>query len=108
MTLPVYHHDCVIDELEAHFLWWASQRSLDEANRWIDGFEDAIESLGQNPRIHGIAPENSEFPFEVRQLLFGLGSKPTHRALYTIRPDMIYVLLIRHVSQRPVTIDDLD
>lgn len=108
MKLPVYHHDRVIDALEDHYLWWAKNRSLDEAVRWINGFAEAIEALGDNPRQHGKAAESSLFPFEVRELLFGLGPKPSHRALYTIRPEMVFVFLIRHASQRPVSPDDLD
>ena len=48
------------------------------------------------------------FPFEVRQMTYGLGSRPTHRALFVIRPDMVYVIAIRHLAQRAVSPDDLD
>ena len=39
---------------------------------------------------------------------FGLGSKLTHRALFVIRPDMVYVIAIRHLAQRSLRPDDLD
>lgn len=108
MNLPVYHHDRVIEALEAHYVWRTRNRSLDEAERWINEFADAIEALRENARTHGKAAESSLFPFEVRELLFGLSAEPTHRALYTIRPEMVFVFMIRHVSQRPISVDDLD
>ena len=30
-------------------LWWADNRSLEQALRWLDGFEAAILSLTANP-----------------------------------------------------------
>lgn len=54
-----------------------------------------------------LAQENGTFPFEVRQLNFGLGRKATHRAVFTVRPDMILVLRVRHLAQNELTLDDL-
>ncbi len=86
---------------------WAENRSVEQAERWYDGFSEALLSLPQNPEHHALAAESSAFPLDVRQLNFGIGRKPTHRALYTIRGDMVYVFSIRHLAQRPVTPDDL-
>jgi plasmid stabilization system protein ParE len=91
---------------EAHD-WWAERRSALQAARWYDGLLDAIEGLRESSGQHSVVANAADFPFEVRELLFGLGRRPTHRALYTIRPDSIYVLTLRHVSQGPVGLDDL-
>lgn len=108
MTLPVFHHERVIRALEADYRWWAQFRSPEQAARWLDGFAAAIEALGTNPKQHGKAAESGLFPYEVRELIYGLGSHPTHRALFVIRPEMVFVISIRHLARKPVTPDDLD
>jgi plasmid stabilization system protein ParE len=107
MSLPVVVRDQAADQLEAASAWWAENRSIEQAENWHRGFVDAISSLRDNAQRCPLAAENREFPFEVRELRYGIGKRPTHRALFTIRPDMVYVLLIRHLAQRPVTMDDL-
>ena len=60
-------------------LWWAENRSAEEASRWLVGFETAIKSLAAHPEKQSVAREDTlyEFPFTIRQLLYGLGSRPT-------------------------------
>lgn len=108
MKLPVHQHSRVEHALESGYAWWAKHRSEQQAVRWYNGFMDALKSLGETHQQFPLAAESDLFPFEVREFHFGVGAKPTHRALYTIRPDMVFVFLIRHVSQRPVSVDDLD
>jgi plasmid stabilization system protein ParE len=87
--------------------WWATHRSEAEAERWYDGFSKAIKKLATDAERHALARENANFPFELRQLNYGLGRRPTHRALYTIRPDMILVLRIAHLAQDDFSTDDV-
>lgn len=89
--------------------WWAEHRSVDQAYRWLDGFEKAINLLQKNPEQHGLARENEihAWPNRVRQLLYGLGSKPTHRAVFEIRSDVVYVLAVRHLAQDDLKAEDL-
>ena len=87
--------------------WWADHRSTDQAERWYEGIIAAMESLAENPRRCPIARENPKFPYEVRELLFGLSSRPTHRVLYTIRPESVVIVAVRHVAQQDVTPDDI-
>ena len=95
------------DQLREACRWWAENRSAEQAEQWYEGISKAIESLGENPLRHGLAPEDESFPIEVRNVLYGLSRKPTHRAIFTIRPDMVYVFSVRHVAQKPLTPDDL-
>lgn len=97
----------VHDQLRQACRWRAENRSPDQAERWYDGFAGAIQTLAVDPQRHGLAPEDEAFPFEVRHLRYGLSRTPTHRAIFTIRPEMVYVFSIRHVAQLPVTPDDL-
>ena len=94
-------------ELESSADWWASHRSLEQARRWYASFSDVIASLAENPERYPLARENDSFPFEIRELHFGLGAHPTHRAVFTIRPDMVLVVSIRHVAQADLTADNL-
>lgn len=89
--------------------WWAEHRSQEQAARWLDGFEAAIASLHSDPLHHPLARENAlyELPYPVRQLNFGLGRKPTHRALFEVRGNAVYVVSIRHLAQDDVTAADL-
>ena len=107
MTYPLVLSDRARDQLEAACRWWAENRSVEQAERWYDGFAEVLSSLRENPERCPHSPEDHLFPFDVRQLNYGLSGKPTHRALFTIRSDMVYVFSIRHLAQKPVTPDDL-
>jgi plasmid stabilization system protein ParE len=95
------------DELDQAHDWWAENRSSEQANRWYVEFLQAMLTLENAPQRWPLAPENEFFPYEVRQLNFGLGSRPTHRALYTVRPDVVVILRVRHLAQEPLSADDI-
>lgn len=99
--------DRAVEQLEKNYRWWAKHRSQPQAARWYNGFLDAILALEENPQQHPLAAESADFPYEVRELHFGLGSRPTHRALFTIRPDCVAVFSIRHAAQGPASPDNL-
>jgi plasmid stabilization system protein ParE len=94
-------------ELYGAALWWAEYRSQEQAFRWLEGFEAALAFLAENPERHPLAREDAEFPFSLRQLTYGLGGKPTHRAVFRIREDQVIVYGIRHLAQRDITPEDL-
>ena len=94
-------------ELDEAADWWATHRSVNQATRWYAGFSEALASLAVNPERCPLAPESSRFPYEIRELHYGLGSRPTHRALFTIRRDLILVVTIRHAAQAELTEGDL-
>jgi len=75
---PVIVAPRVETEIDDIYLWWAKNRSVEQAGRWQLGIEKAIRALADNPRAHAIAPESADFPMEVRQMLFGLGRRPSH------------------------------
>lgn len=45
---------------------WIHQRSPRGAARWYAGFIDALRTLETHPLRCGLAPENDDFPVEVR------------------------------------------
>lgn len=89
--------------------WWSEHRSTEQAARWLDGFESVIAALCDNPLQHGLARESERYqlPYPVRQLNYGVGSKATHRAVFEVRGDTVYVVAIRHLAQDDLAVEDL-
>ncbi|HEY3394526.1 MAG TPA: type II toxin-antitoxin system RelE/ParE family toxin [Lacipirellulaceae bacterium] len=88
-------------------LWWSENRSAEQAFYWLEGFEQALASLIENPERCGVARENDVFGIVLRELHYGLGSKPTHRAVFEVRGDEVIVYTIRHHAQRDLTPSDI-
>ena len=88
-------------------LWWAEHRSTEQAVRWLNGFQEAIRQLSENADRWPLALEHDHLPFDARQLVFGLGRKKTHRAIFEIRGDRVFAHLIRHLAQDSIAKDDL-
>src|SRR3989304_3152014 len=102
MTYEVLITTKAQQEAQANHDWWAEHRSPEQAARWYDEFLAAALSLEQNPEQLAFAAENDRFPYEIRQLNFGIGRKPTHRLVYAIRPNQVVVLRVRHLSQQEI------
>lgn len=88
--------------------WWATHRSVDQAQRWMNAAREALHSLAQDPHRWPVAPENDELPFEIREMAFGLGRKKTHRAVFEVREDSVLIHAIRHLAQAPLTTEDFE
>lgn len=91
-----------MNEMAAAARWWSENRSAEEALRWYEGFLDRIDALDENPERFPLSRDDEKFPYEIRELHYGLGTHPTHRAVFTVRPEMVLVLTIRHVSQQDI------
>lgn len=107
MSLPVVVMPRAEHDLRESTAWWAENRSTELAGRWWDGILEAIQSLSTDSHRYPPARENANHPYELRELHFGLASRPTHRVLFTIRPDKIIVVAVRHVAQQDVPPEDL-
>jgi plasmid stabilization system protein ParE len=88
-----------IIELDESHTWWATHRSPEQADRWHSGFLKKLLTLEENPERYPFAPESAKFHLKIHQINYGLGRKPTHRALYIIRERNVLILRIRHFSQ---------
>ena len=88
-------------------LWWSENRSAEQALRWLEGFEQALASLADNPERCITARESDAFDAVIRELRYGLRHKATHRAVFEIRADEVIVLSVRHLAQRDLTPDDI-
>ncbi len=87
--------------------WWSKHRSAEQAFDWLAGFEKSLQTLAQRPERHRMARENAAFDRELRELYFGLGRKPTHRAVFEIRGSDVIVHSIRHLAQADLTQEDI-
>jgi plasmid stabilization system protein ParE len=88
-------------DLDVILEWLTGQQAGETGQRWFQGLKDTLDSLSELPHRCSLAPENIEFPFEVRQLLYG--SKPhQYRVLFTIEADMVIILHIRHGRRLPL------
>ena len=107
MTYEVGLTDAAFGQLESAHAWWMTNRSPAQAARWYNSFARAIVSLGNTPGRWPFAAENGTFPYEIRELHFGLAARPTHRAVFTIRERMVLVVAVRHLAQRAITPQDV-
>jgi len=89
-------------EAQANHDWWAEHRSAEQAARWYDEFLAGALSLEQNPERCSLATESDRFSYQIRQLNFGIGRKPTHRLVYAIRPNHVVILRVRHLAQQEI------
>jgi len=87
--------------------WWASERSAEQAGRWLAGLDEKLRSLGDSPQRWPLAPEHRQFPYELRELNYGLGPRRTHRAIFMIADDLVLVLAVRHAAQDRLRPEDL-
>ncbi len=97
-----------IDSMTAEAHWWAEHHSEAQAWRWYEGFMAAIDTLQDMPTRCAMARESSRVRFDLRELCYGSGSRPTHRALFRIAEGQVVILLIRRHSQRDLDKKDLD
>lgn len=88
--------------------WWAANRSSHQAALWLNRIEIAIMELEVEAEQHLLALESEAFSFELRQKLFGISGKRTHRILFSINEHHIVVYAVRHLAQQNLTPDDLE
>jgi plasmid stabilization system protein ParE len=88
--------------------WWAENRSAVQAARWYAEFLRALHSLENAPTRRPLAFENRKLPFEARQLTFGLGRRPSHRAIFRVVDDRVVVLRIRSLAQSELSVDEIE
>jgi plasmid stabilization system protein ParE len=96
-----------MQDLQAAHDWWAKHRSKEQAGRWYTHILAATRSLEHMPERCGPATENDLSLSGVRQLLFGLGRRPTHRIVFGIEGEEVIIFRVRHTSQDILAPDDL-
>ena len=88
--------------------WWAEDQSPDQAIAWFDSIYEQLESLRMMPERFPLAPENGSVEVEIREMPLGVGSRPSYRAVFTIKPLEVHVLTARRACQDALTISDIE
>ena len=94
-------------DIEANYVWWRTNRSCEQAEAWYDAINPAIQTLSTQPNRCPLAAERGLLPSGLRQLLFGIGRRPTHRIVFTVVDDQVVVLRVRRVAQDVLSESDL-
>lgn len=86
---------------------WYADQDADVAEQWYSGLLTTMNGLRRNPHSHPLAHESDDFPFEIRELLYGSGRRKTHRILFRIENDLVKVLAVLHIAQADLTPGDV-
>lgn len=105
MTFRVMITENAKDNLR-HYFDWSARNTPDNAERWLNRFQEALQTLSENPQRCSLAPENDVVQEEIRHFLFGK-RVGTFRVLFRIVDDEVRILHIRRAAMRDATPDDL-
>ncbi len=107
MKYHVHVSEKAVDDVIRNAKWWSAHHSQEQATRWEAAIFAKIYSLDHFPESNPIAYENPDFPYELREALFGLGSRPGYRILFTIADDTVNVLTVKAAEEDWVSPDQL-
>ncbi len=88
-------------DIQEAFDWWSENRSAIQAAEWYERIFEAITTLESMPERCPRVSESGLSRVGVRQLLFGIGSRPTHRVVFhfDVDADTVTILRVRHHGQ---------
>ncbi len=90
-------------DIQRTFEWWRDNRDAVQAAKWYESIYPAIASLSEMPRRCAFAREQEMYSGELRQLYFGIGRQATHRIIFTIQEQTVFVLAVLHQHQKGFT-----
>ena len=108
MTFSVRITDPAETDIGHAYRWWRDNRSREQADRWYDGIYPAIDTLRTMPLGCSLAHDQDAYDGELRQLLFGIGRRATHRILFTIEESTVVILRVLHHAQQDRTSNNFD
>jgi plasmid stabilization system protein ParE len=107
MTYTVIVAPLAEQDLRRNADWWEENHSPTQAERWFENACKQLGSLKTMPERCPLSAENGSIPFEIRDFLFGLGHKPSYRAIITIEDEKVYVLRVVRGAQDALEEGDL-
>jgi plasmid stabilization system protein ParE len=107
MSFQLAIADQAHEDISRNASWWAEHHSYEQAIRWKDAVYAQLETLRTFPERHPLAPENSAFPFDIREKPVGLGSRPSYRAVFVIQENTVLVLTVQRGAQDALRPDDI-
>ena len=94
-------------DIEEAAAWWAREHSVEQADHWYQAIRAAIAGLATFPERCPLAAESKSLHYEVRELHFGVASRPTHRIVFAVVRDTVLVLTVRHGARDVLRPNDL-
>lgn len=86
---------------------YAAERAPAAALRWLNRFEQALQSLEQFPERRSWAKERERVGIDVREFLFGK-SPFVFRALFVIAGGVVRILRIRRAQRRNLSAAEME
>lgn len=86
---------------------WYAERSVDAAGKWHAAVTAAVATLEHSADRCPAARERDRFSIDLRQHVFAVGAKPTHRLVFAIRNERVVVYAIRHLAQADLAAEDI-
>lgn len=87
--------------------WWSQHRSLDQAQEWLRAVRTTKNALTHDPERWPVAAESDEMPIVLREILFGIGRRKTHRMVFEVLENSVLVHTVRHLAQDRLSPDDI-
>ena len=92
------------DDLQ-HYFEVAGKHAPDTAARWLDGFEEALQTLSEAPDRCPLAPENELVDQTIYQFFYGK-RRGRYRVVFTIQDDQVLILHVRRGTMDKATQED--
>ena len=89
-----------------HYYAVAAEHAPATAARWLNRFEESLQTLCENPTRCTLAPENDLVEQSIYQFFYGKRSG-RYRALFSIEANQVFVLHIRRGTMDKATEHDL-
>jgi plasmid stabilization system protein ParE len=106
MTFYVVLLRLAVQDLDEAYRW-AANRAPQTAERWLNRFHQALESLAENPDRCPRAREKLKVDVDLREFLFG--RRPNvFRVIFAVRGDAVRVLRIRRAQSRLLSRKDIE
>ena len=80
-------------------LLYLLERSPKGADAWAFAFQTTITDLEKHAETHGLAPESSDHPIDIHQVIFKTKRGYPYRLLYSIDGTEVQIHSVRGVGQ---------
>jgi hypothetical protein len=105
MIYKVVLQRLAVIDLQGYFEF-AARHSLPDAQRWLDRFHAALQTLEERPERCSLAWEDDKVDVGLREFLFG--KRPyVFRVIFTIDGDTVRILRIRRSQRRTLSAKEI-
>ena len=108
--MPVRLSPEFLRQADATYEWRERHLSPGAADRWYDALNAALDELADPDAFPtGYAPsrEAEDLGEPLRDKLFGVGRRPSHRLIFRVTPAAVEVVALRGTAQPDLTRRDL-